>query len=104
MLICRGPGTAEVINQVKVGSSVNYEGLKGNLCRAICGDKVTEIDIKILQVSLFHREKKSLKIDCGNSFSKLHIIKQAKRKKPLGMYVSEFLTKSKLLLFQNLRR
>ena len=39
----------------------------------------------------------------GNSFSKLHIIKQARRKKPLGIYVSEFLTKSKLSLFQNLR-
>ena len=77
VLICRGPGTAEVVNQVKVGSSVNYEGLKGNLCRAICGDEVTEIDIKNLQVSLFGREKKSAKIDCGNSFSKLHIIKQA---------------------------
>ena len=44
-----------------------------------------------------------MKIVCGNSFSKLHIIKHAKRKKPLGIYVSEFLTKSKLSLFQNLR-
>ena len=103
VLICRGPGTAEVINQMKVGSYINYERLKGNLCRAICGDEVTEIDIKNLQVPLFGREKKSVKIDCGNSFSKLHIIKQARRKKPLGIHVSEFLTKSKLSLFQNLR-
>ena len=103
VLICRGPGTAEVINQVKVGSSVNYEGLKGNLCRAICGDEVTEIDIKNLQVSLFGHEKKSVMIDCGNSFSKLHFIKQARCKKPLGIHVSEFLTKSKLSLFQNLK-
>ena len=53
VLICRGPGTAEVIDQVKVGSSVNYEGLKGNLCRAICGDEVTEISfIPLLQGKL----------------------------------------------------
>ena len=57
VLICRGPGTAEVINQVKVGSSVNYEGLKGNLCRAICGDEVTEIDIKNLRVTIWSRKK-----------------------------------------------
>ena len=103
VLICRGPGTAEAINQAKVGSSENYEGLKGNLFRALCGDEVTEIDIKYFQVSLFGRNKKSVKIDCGNSFSKLHIIKQARPKKPLGIHVSEFLTKSKLSLFQNLR-
>ena len=103
VLICRGPGIAELIDRTKIGSSVNYEGLKGNLCRAICGDDVTEIDIRNLQVSLFGREKKSVKIDCGNSLSKLHIVRQAKRKKPLQIYVSEFLTKSKLSVFQNLR-
>ena len=103
VLICRGPGVTELISQVKTGSTVNYEGLKGNLCRAVCGENVTEIDIKNLQVSVFGREKKSVKIDCGNTFSKLHIVKQARQKKPRGIYVSEFLTKSKLSIFQNLR-
>lgn len=104
VLICRGPEVSELVNQVKTGPTVNYEGLKGNLCRAICGDDVTEIDIKNLQVSLFGREKKAIKIDCANFPSKLHIVKQARQKKPSGIYISEFLTKTNLLIHANLRK
>ena len=87
---------------MKTGSSVNYEGLKGNLCKAICGDEVREIDIRDLRVSLFGYGGKSIKVDCANSFSKLHILKQARLKKPIGIYASEFL-KFKLQIFRNLR-
>ena len=45
---------------------------------------------------------KSIKVGCANSFSKLHILKQARLKKPLGIYTSEFLTKSKLQISRNL--
>ena len=74
VLLCKGPAIPELIEQVKVGSSVNYEGLKGSLCRAICGDEVTEIDIKNSQVAIIGRDKKIVKIDCANSFSRLHIV------------------------------
>ena len=84
VLICRGPGVSELVSEVKTGSTVNYEGLKGNLCRAICGDDITGIDIGNLQVTLFGHEKKAIKIDCANSSSKLHIVKQARQKKPSG--------------------
>ena len=103
VLICKGPEVSELIKQVKTGSSVNYEGLKGNLCKAICGDEVREIDIRNLRVSLFGYGGKSIKVDCANSSSKLHILKQARLKKPIGIYASEFLTKSKLQIIRNLR-
>ena len=103
VLICKGPEVSELIKQVKTGSSVNYEGLKGNLCKAICGDEVREIDIRNLRMSLFGYGGKSIKVDCANSSSKLLILKQARLKKPIGIYASEFLTKSKLQIIRNLR-
>lgn len=103
VLLCKGPAIPELINQVKVGSTVNNEELKGTLCRAICGDEIAEIDIKNLQVAVIGREKKIVKVDCANSFSKLHIVKQARRKRPTGIYVNEFLSKSRLSVFNNLR-
>ena len=103
ILVCSGPGVPELVNEVKTDSSINLDRLKGNLCTAICGEEVTEIDIKNLRVSLFGRERKSLKIECANSSSKLHIIKQARRKRPKGIYISEFLSKPKLQILRNLR-
>ena len=104
VLICRGPGVGELVSEVKTGSTVNYEGLKGNWCRSICGNDVTGIDIRNLQVTLFGHEKKALKIDCANSSSKVHIVKQARQKKPSGIYISEFLTKANLKIHANLRK
>ena len=103
VLVCNGPGVPELVNKVKTGSYINLERLKGNLCSAVCGDEITEIDIKNLSLSLFGRDKTSLKIDCANSSSKLHIVKQARLNKPKGIYISEFLAKPKLQIFRNLR-
>ena len=57
-----------------------------------------------MQVSVFGKEKKKVKIDCHNPSSKLFLIKQARRKRPEGVYVSEFLTPNKLSIFYNLRQ
>ena len=102
VLICRGPEVQVLLEQVKVGSSVNYDRLKGNLCRAVCGADVTEIDINNLQLSVFGRDRKAIRLTCGNSNSKIHLLKQAKRKRPRGVYVTEFLTKPKLDLFKKI--
>lgn len=103
ILVCSGPSVPELVNEVKTDSSINFDRLKGNLCTAICGEEVTEIDIKNLRVSLFGRERKSLKIECANPSSKLHIIKQARGKKPKGIYISEFLSKPRLQVLRNLK-
>ena len=57
-----------------------------------------------MQVSIFGSDKKKVKIDCRNPASKVNLIKQARRKRPQGIYVSEFLTPSKLGIFYNLRQ
>ena len=49
------------------------------------------------------KTKKCVKINCQNPVSKLHLLKQARIRKPEGLFVSEFLTAAKLKVFHNLR-
>ena len=86
------------------GETTNLERLKGKVCEAVCGDEITGIDVKDLQVSLYGREKKALRLSCTNPVSKIHLLKQARRKKPNGIYVNEFLTTSRLNVYKNLRQ
>ena len=103
-LVCRGSAIDELITSSSSSrESPNLERLKGEICRIACGEDVTGIDITNMRVSVFGREKKCVKINCANSTSKLHILKQTRARKPQGFYVSEFLTHSKLKIFYNLR-
>ena len=105
ILICRGPAIESLITEsVGGGSHPNLERLKGDVCRAVCGDDVTGVDVCNLQLSPFGRDRKSIKVSCSNSASKLHLLKQARRTRPQGIYLSEFLTTNKLRIFYNLRQ
>ena len=57
-----------------------------------------------LQVSLFGRDKKAIKVVCSNLASRIHLLRQARQKRPNGIFVSEFLTTEKLSLFYKLRQ
>ena len=102
-LICRGPVVEDLIKTTTSGETPNLERLKGEICTTACGESVTGIDISHMQVSLFGKEKKCIKINCPSLVSKLHILKQTRSRKPEGFYVSEFLTTTKLKIFHNLR-
>ena len=102
-LICRGPAVESLVTESAVGESDNLERLKGEVCKAVCGDETTGVDVLNLKLRLFGRDKKSIRLDCMSSPSKVHLLKQARLKKPQGIYVSEFLTTSKLSVFHNLR-
>ena len=102
-LVVRGPAVEGLIKDCATGEVPNLDRLKGDICRTACGEDVTAIDITSMRVSVFGREKKSVKIDCHNANSKLLIIKQTRSRKPEGFYVSEFLTTAKLKVFHNLR-
>ena len=101
--MCRGTTVDDLINATSSRESPNLERLKGEICRIACGDDVTGIDITNMRVSVFGREKKCIKINCANSTSKLHLLKQTRARKPQGFYISEFLTPNKLKIFHNLR-
>ena len=102
-LVCRGTAVDDLLKSSPSRESPNLERLKGEICRIACGDDVTGIDIINMRVSVFGRDKKSVKISCANSTSKLHLLKQTRARKPQGFYISEFLTPNKLKIFHNLR-
>ena len=103
-LICRGPAIERLVNETATGESANLERLKGKVCEAVCGDEVTSVDVNDLQVSLFGRDRKSVRLNCTKLASKIHLLKQARRKRPDGIYINEFLTSSKLNIYKSLRQ
>ena len=105
ILICRGPAVESLIARNTSGTTEpNLERLKGEVCRAICGEEAIGVDVCNLQLTLFGRNKKSLKFDCRNRTSKVHLLKQARAKRPQGIFVSEYLTSTNLNIFYNLRQ
>ena len=103
-LICRGAAVSDLITAATTESTTNLNSLKGEVCKSVCGDDVVNIDIANLRVGLFGREKKSLKVVCSNSATKLHLLKQARIRRPTGLFLSEFLTPAKHSIFYNLRQ
>ena len=103
-LICRGPTVEGLIVEFTAGGSTNLERLKGKVCEAVCGDEITGIDVRDLQASLYGRARKCVRLSCTNPASKIHLLKQARRKKPNGLFVNEFLTSTKFKIYKNLRQ
>ena len=104
ILVCRGPTVSNLIAEATTGTSTNLLSLKGEICKAICGNDLVNIDIANLRVGLFGREKKSLKIDCSNPSTRIRLLKQAKSRRPAGLFLAEFLTPTKNSVFYNLRQ
>lgn len=105
ILICRGATVESLIEESSRGSNKpNLERLKGDVCKAVCGENVTSVDISNMQVTVFGKDKKTVRIDCRSPSSKLILVKEARRKRPEGIYVSEYLTPSKAKIFYNLRQ
>lgn len=103
-LVCSGPAITDMLKPSNEGESPNLERLKGEVCNAVCGENVTGIDVGNLQLSLFGRNRKCIRLQCANSTSKLHLLKQARERRPQGIYVNEFLTAAKLKILFSLRQ
>ena len=103
-LICRGQTVEGLIVEFTAGGSTNLERLKGKVCEAVCGNEITGIDVRDLHASLYGRDRKCVRLSCTNPASKIHLLKQALRKKPNGLFVNEFLTSTKIKIYKNLRQ
>ena len=103
-LICRGPTVEKLVTESAAGEFTNLERLKGKICETVCGEEITGIDVSDLQVSLYGRDRKSVRLSCKTLASKITLLKQARRKKPNGLFLNEFLTTSKLKIYRNLRQ
>ena len=103
-LICRGPTVEKLVNESVSGETTNLELLKGKVCATVCGEEITDIDVRDLQLSLYGHDKKSIRLSCANLGAKIHLLKQARLKKPRGLFINEFLTSAKLKIYKNLRQ
>ena len=103
-LICRGPTVSDLISSATSGTTTNLISLKGDICKSVCGEDMLNVDIGNIQVGLFGKEKKSLKIECSNLSTKIQLLKQARIRRPTGLFLSEFLTPTKHSVFYNLRQ
>ena len=78
----------------------NLELIKAELCREICGDNVREISVDSLSVSIYGKKKSSLKMKCANTNIRNFLLKQARSRKPKGIYAAEYLTGNSLKIFR----
>lgn len=102
-LICRGTAVEALIKDSEVNGKSSLERLKGDLCKSVCGEEATNINISEVKVSVFGKARRAVRVECPNLASKVHIIKKARERKPQGLYVNEFLTEGKLKLFLKAR-
>ena len=92
LLLCRGPSVASKIASSTVNGTPDLAKLKAELCMEICGQSVTGISVVSLGLSLFGKNRNVLKIECSNVNVRNFILKQARSRKPKGIYVVEFLS------------
>ena len=102
LLICRGPSVSELISSLTESGITDLEKVKGQLCMKICGADITKISVQSIGVSIFGKNRASLKIECNNISVKRHLLEQVKIKKPRGIYVVEYLAPDKRKIYNSL--
>ena len=102
LLICRGPSVSELISSLTESGITDLKKVKGQLCMKICGAGITKISVQSIGVSIFGKNRASLKIECNNISVKRHLLEQVKIKKPRGIYVVEYLSPDKRKIYNSL--
>ena len=95
ILICRGPEVSKKIASSTENSAIDFGKLKAQLCVAVCGSEITKIGVESFGISVFGKNRNSLKIDCNNISIKNFLLKQIRSRKPKGIYLIEFLSPEK---------
>ena len=101
LLICRGPSVSELISSLTESGITDLEKVKGQLCMKICRADITKISVQSIGVSIFGKNRASLKIECNNISVKRHLLEQVKIKKPRGIYVVEYLSPDKRKIYNS---
>ena len=101
-LLCRGPRVTSKIEESTNDGATNLNQIKAELCNEICGGCVPEISVDSLSVTLHGKDKNMLKIECVNTFTRNFLIKQARSRKPRGIYLVEFLPSDKVRVYRSL--
>ena len=102
LLICRGPTVTRKITSHSRSSTTELEKIKAELCIDICGTDIAKISVDSFDISLFGKNRDSLKIECNNAGVKKFLLNQARQKRPLGIYLVEFLSADKRKIHNSL--
>ena len=102
LLICKGPVVAEKIKSFTRGKSTDFDKIKAHLCKSICGSKIPRISVDSFELSIFGKERKSLKFECNAISVKNYLLKQARLNKPSGIYLAEYLSADKRKVYSKL--
>ena len=99
LLLCRGPAVINKIADSKVNGVGDLDKVKAEVCAEVCGETVSRISVLALGVSIYEK-KNLLKIECASMNVRNHLLEQARKRKPAGIYLAEFLSPEKLKLHQ----
>ena len=102
LLLCRGPAVADKIADSTSNGVIDLEKIKAEICADVCGETVSKISVSALDISVYGKSKKLLKIECANTSVRSHLLEQARRRKPAGIYLAEFLSPDKIKLYHRL--
>ena len=100
LLLCRGPAVGGKIDSSTVNGVVDLDKVKAEICAEVCGETVSRISVSALGISIYGKRKKTLKIECASVSVRNHLLEQARKRKPVGIYLVEFLSQEKLSLYQ----
>lgn len=100
-IVCQGTKVEELMNASKDNLNIK-EVLKDHFASILDPESVPVLD-EIITVKIYGRDKKILKLELSNNIKKNLIISTLKRKRPSGLYISEFLIPAKLKLFHQVR-
>ena len=81
---------------------INLDQIKAEICNDICGESVSEISVDSLSLNLHGKDRNMLKIECTNTATRNFLIKQARNRKPHGVYVVEFLPYEQARIYRSL--
>ena len=99
-LLCRGPAVSSKIAASTDDGFVNLDKIKAELCSEICGENISKIGVSTVGISIFGRRKNVLKVECSNTSVRNYLLEQARKRKPVGVYLVEFLSPEKNSLYQ----
>ena len=102
LLLCTGSEIMSKIDETTVNGVTDLDQIKAELCSVLCGEEVSKIGVNSVSLSLYGKNRKALKIECVNVYTRNFLIKQARIRKPQGIYVTEFLTPDKVHIYRRL--
>ena len=102
LLLCSGVEIKDKIAKATTDNVVNVDQIKAEICSEICGDDISGISVGSVSVTVYGKQKKSLKVECNSIYTRNFLLRQARTRRPKGIYLTEFLCYEKMTIYRKL--